>query len=105
MPTCSGSCGNRPSRWPCRVDFAHSGSEDGTFDLPFDSLQEALDEVSAGGTISIKAYTADKDSPETLTINQAVTINAVNGTVTIGNSAARAAQRGSGEDGFISKKR
>ena len=78
------------------VDFAHGGTEEGTHPLPYDTLQEAVTGVFSGGTIIIKGDTADSDSPETLTINQDVTIEAVSGTVTIGDSAARGAIAGGG---------
>jgi len=84
------------------VDFAHGGTEEGTHPLPFDTLQEAVTGVFSGGTIVIKGDTADGDSPETLTINQAVTIEAIGGTVSIGDAAARGADSAGG---FVSGKR
>ncbi len=91
------------------VDFAWDGTETGSISLPYNTLQEALDAVPSEGALNIKGDTADSDSPETFTgaqvIDQAVRITAVGGTVTIGNSAAREAQRGSAKAGFISKKR
>ncbi len=87
------------------VDFAHSGVKEGTHPLPYDTVLEALNAVFAGGVINIKGNTADSDSPEVLIIDQAVTLNAIGGTVTIGNPAARDARLGTVEDGFVSKKR
>ncbi len=87
------------------VDFAFSGTQEGTEAQPFQKLEHAANAVTVGGVINIKGGTGDANSPETTTINQAVTINAINGTVSIGNPATRDAQRGSAEAGFVSKKR
>ena len=66
------------------IDFAYNGTEAGTNSQPYNSLAEALSQVSDGGTIRIKGDTADASTPETMTINHNVTLEAVNGTVTIG---------------------
>ncbi len=90
------------------VDFAWGGTETGTIPLPYNSLLEAVNSVASGGTINIKGDTADSDSPETLVINQAVTIRADGGTVTIGGPARRDAVRNSvdvSEEGFVSRPR
>jgi len=90
------------------VDFAHTGTEEGTQPLPYDSLLEGLIAVFDGGVINIKGNTGDSDTPATPIIDQAVTLNAIGGTVTIGGPARRDAQRAPGdvsEDGFVSKPR
>lgn len=66
------------------VDFAHVGTETGSFTFPFNTLAEALEVVLPGRAISIKGDTADNDSNEILTIDQPVIIQAVGGPVFIG---------------------
>ena len=90
------------------VDLAWGGSETGTIALPYNTVGEALSAVSSGGTVTLKGNTADGDSAETFAgvgkIDQAVTIKANGGTVTIGNTS-RNAQRGEDdapEVGFVS---
>ena len=87
------------------VDFAWGGTESGTNPQPYNTLIEAVDSVTAGGTVNIKGDTATSDSSETLTLNKAMTIRAVDGTVTIGSPAARSSrdQDASGS-GFVSRK-
>ena len=70
--------------------------------------REALAVVDPDGVINIKGNTGDSDSPEILTINQDVTINALNGTVSIGSPARSAAEpddEDPTDDGFISRRR
>ncbi|MCK4578784.1 MAG: S8 family serine peptidase, partial [Candidatus Marinimicrobia bacterium] len=63
------------------VDFNYSGMiEMGLFDLPYNTLAEAVDAAGVGKTIAIKAGS----SPETITITKEVTLRACGGTVTIG---------------------
>ena len=62
------------------VDFGFPGEEYGTEVLPFNTFGEAVDFVTSGGTINIKPGT----SGESLTVNKAMTVNAVGGTATIG---------------------
>ncbi len=62
------------------VDFAHSGTERGTFDAPYRTLNAAVGAVSVGGNVIIKAASR----AETLTINKPVTIQSFGGTATIG---------------------
>jgi M6 family metalloprotease-like protein len=67
-------------RW---VDFNFAGLEFGTYAAPHDTLQEAVNAASAGGSIRVKSGTNN----ETLTIgtgNKALTIEAHGGNVTIG---------------------
>lgn len=89
------------------VDFDFAGTETGALDNPWNTLQEALDVVDPGGVINIKGNTGDSNSPETFTagqvINQDVTINALNGAVTIGNPAARSTEDSS-KTGFVTRK-
>jgi hypothetical protein len=62
------------------VDFDHSGTKKGTFEYPYSTLAQALNNVVLGGTIRIKAGSG----PDTPLIDQAVTLEAYDGTVTIG---------------------
>ena len=50
------------------VDFAAGTPEFGTFDDPFDTLQEGLNNVASGGTVKL----LPGDSTETLTITKPV---------------------------------
>lgn len=62
------------------VDFGHSGSEDGSFWNPWNSLSEGVNDVATGGVLTIKAGVVGG----TYTLNNAMTIEAAGGTVTIG---------------------
>jgi hypothetical protein len=66
------------------TDFAYTGTGNGTQALPYNTLAEALVAVKPNGTINIKGDSLDTSSNESLTINRPVTIQAVNGPVTIG---------------------
>jgi hypothetical protein len=68
------------------VDFAWNGAEAGTMSSPFNTLQEAVDTLVGDGTgiVNVKGDTADSSSPETITINKPMTIQAVGGPVQIG---------------------
>jgi hypothetical protein len=70
------------------VDFAFAGSEIGSEDSPFNSITEALLSAPASTTVFIKGDTADSSSGETIVIDQAVAIEAVNGAVRIGETGA-----------------
>lgn len=63
------------------VDFAHAGTELGTAAFPYNTLAEGLDTVAPAGTVHVESGS----SGETPTIDQAVTLQAENGTVVIGN--------------------
>jgi hypothetical protein len=76
------------------VDFGFAGVENGTETHPFNTLQEALPVVADGGTIRFVGNSSDTQSPETLTINQDVTLNSVGGSVRIGVAGSRNATRG-----------
>ena len=89
-----------PATW---VDFDNLFTEDGSEANPWNTLAEGLANVSAGGTININGGSATPFTSETPTINQAVTLRAVGGTVTIGITA-RAAGQSSGS-GFVSRGR
>ena len=80
------------------VNFDYDGPENGGITTPFDSVQEGLVHVEDGGTIRIAAGSGSGS----LTIDQAVTLSAQNGTVVLG-AAQRAVTPSSG--GFISPKR
>jgi hypothetical protein len=69
---------------PVWVDFDWQTPEEGTEESPFNTLQEGLENVVDSGTVIIKAGT----SAETLTINQAVRLEASGGTARIGDPAA-----------------
>jgi hypothetical protein len=62
------------------VDFAHSGTEDGTYQHPYNTLAEGVNAVFAGGTLRVMAGS----SAETMTITKAMNIQAYGGSVTIG---------------------
>ncbi len=62
------------------VDFTYTGTELGTESQPYNTLAEAINAVSSGGTVIIKAGTTS----ETLTIDKNVTIQSSGGTATIG---------------------
>ena len=72
-----------PTSW---VDFGYGGSEEGSEIKPFNMLAEGLAEAPSGTSVKIKGNTGDSISSETMTIDQEVTIQAVNGTVRIGDS-------------------
>ncbi len=62
------------------VDFAHRGTENGTFDLPFNTFTEGVSHVGPYGKLHIKTGT----SRETGHVNKAMTIDAYGGPVRIG---------------------
>lgn len=62
------------------VDFNYGGSENGSFNNPFNTLAEGTNAVSYGGYLHIKTGS----SPETATIKKPMTIQAYHGVVTIG---------------------
>lgn len=65
-------------------DFAYGGTETGSESQPYNTLAEALGAVTVGGTVRIKGDTGDTSTPEAVTINQEVTLLAVNGAVQLG---------------------
>jgi len=67
-----------------------------------DTLAEGLAHTLPSGTVKIKGYTGDSVSDETMTIDQDVTVEAVNGTVRIGDAGGRRAENGR-QSGFISR--
>lgn len=87
-----------PEVW---VDFGFSGVEDGTQSNPYDTLAEALERVTAGGTIKFKGDVATTASSETAAVNQDVTLRAVNGAVSIGAPALRSTS--GSQSGFLSR--
>ncbi len=62
------------------VDFAYVGTENGTFDQPYNTLAEAVTAASSGETICIKPGSSD----ENIAITKAMTLRASGGTVIIG---------------------
>ena len=69
------------------VDFAWGGTESGTDSEPFNTVDEAVTALKDDGTgvMKIKGDTADGDSAETPTITKGMTIQAINGTISIGS--------------------
>lgn len=84
------------------VDFDWIGSKYGSEDTPFDTLGDALTAAAPSATVKIKGDTGDSVSNQTMTINQAVTIEAVNGAVRIGDAGGRGPDTGR-ESGFVSR--
>lgn len=92
------------------VDFANTGSENGSQGTPWNTLADALAVVDVGGTIRINGSSSDVTSDETFTggsvINQDVTIQAspagASG-VSIGASARSAGE--APRSGFVSRDR
>ena len=84
------------------VDFGFGGSEDGSETNPFNLLAEGLAETAPFGTVKIKGNTGSPVSGETMRIDRAVTIKAVNGTVYIGAPGGRSAEDGL-PSGFVSR--
>ncbi len=78
------------------VDFDFAGVEDGSQSNPYNSLAEGLVFVTGAGTVTI----ASGSSPATPTINQAVTIEASGGLVTIGQGGG---SRSIARTGFVSR--
>ncbi len=70
-----------PTVW---VDFANTGTEDGTEAMPFNTLLEAGTAVADGGTVNIKGDTLISDTAETIFINKPMKLNAINGPVAVG---------------------
>ena len=68
-------------------------------------LTNAATMINPGGTIKIKGNTADRSTPETLTLTKAMRIEAVGGSVTIGDSgASRATPAVETKSGFVSQR-
>lgn len=93
------------------VDFGNYGIENGASSTPWNTLAEALGAVDPNGAVNIKGNTGNSVSSETFTsgqfINQAVTIDALNGSVTVGTPAAdqprSVKQVESSKAGFVSR--
>ena len=62
------------------ADFEHTGTEIGNFQLPFNTLIDAVATVAQNGTVKLKSGATS----ETLTISKPLRMEAVNGTVRIG---------------------
>lgn len=76
------------------VDFAFGSGGNGSETIPYNTLALGLANVSAGGTLNIKGDKGTPTTSETPTINQDVTIKAINGTVTLGSVARSASKSG-----------
>lgn len=72
------------------VDFGFTEIENRSIDNPFDTLTEALGALADSATVRIKGDTGTTASDESLIIEQAVTVEAVNGTVQIGRLSGSA---------------
>ena len=66
------------------VDFTYNGTEDGTFDRPFNTLAEGIDNVNSGGEIIIKSGITNETFEGINKITKPVTIKTYNGMTTIG---------------------
>ncbi|MDK1022035.1 MAG: chitobiase/beta-hexosaminidase C-terminal domain-containing protein [Candidatus Hydrogenedentes bacterium] len=84
------------------ITQSHPGGGDGSYDNPFDTLWGGLVAAPASGTVKIKGNTGDSVSDETMTINQAVTIDAAGGAVRIGVLGGRSSGNG-WPSGFVSR--
>jgi hypothetical protein len=69
------------------IDFAGAGNGDGTFGSPFNLLSEGVNEVAEAGNVNIKGDTASSNAPGARILDKAMTINGINGVVTIGGSS------------------
>lgn len=77
-----------------RVDFNASGLMKGDAANPFDLLDTGVRSVTDGGTITIVGNSAVTESDEQLTLNRAMTITSINGSVRIGVAPADANPEG-----------
>jgi hypothetical protein len=69
---------------PVWVNFNYSGSQNGTYQNPYETLSQGASAVASGGTVAINATVQASHSAQTLTISKAMTIISVNGPSTIG---------------------
>jgi hypothetical protein len=69
---------------PAWVDFHYSGAQNGSYQMPFETLANGVASVSSGGTISFKAGVQPSLSHEIMTISKAMTIVSFGGPTTIG---------------------
>lgn len=78
---------HRLTRFDIRVDFAHAGAEQGTFDLPYDTVTEGAANLANGvGASEIPSLWIKAGSTgETVSIDTPTVIRACGGLVTIGN--------------------
>jgi len=65
-------------------DFAYAGTETGAFTLPYNTVAEAVNRVSVGGTIRIKGDSTDTSSPEVIRIIKQLKIESIGGSAKIG---------------------
>ena len=66
-------------------DFSNAATEDGSYTNPYNTVIEAITAVASGGIVNLKGDTADSTTAEILTLDKAMTLNAINGTVSLGN--------------------
>ncbi|HXC99460.1 MAG TPA: NF038122 family metalloprotease [Verrucomicrobiae bacterium] len=69
---------------PVWVNFNYSGTQNGTYQNPYETLSQGASAVASGGTVAINATVQASHSAQTLTISKAMTIISVNGPSTIG---------------------
>ena len=69
---------------PVWVDFNYSGSQNGSYQEPYEKLASGVSAVANGGTIAINAAIQSSTSSETMTISKPMTIISVAGPSTIG---------------------
>jgi hypothetical protein len=62
------------------VEFSYTGTEEGSFFRPYNSVAEGVNAVPIDGTVIIKSGT----SPETLSVNKKLDMRSWNGVATIG---------------------
>jgi hypothetical protein len=78
--------GTDPNYAETWTNFAHGGTETGSFDEPYNSLAEAITAVAEGGTIAIRGDTGLNWTSETPLLTKPMRIQAAGGTVRIGSS-------------------
>ena len=66
------------------VDFTYNGTEDGSFDRPFNTLAEGIENVNEGGEIIIKSGITNETFEGINKITKPMTIKSYNGMATIG---------------------
>ena len=71
-------------QWPTYVDGAWTGSENGTYWFPFNSVAEGVAAVPGGGLLFIKAGTYSGPGNAPVTISKPMTIRSYEGAATIG---------------------
>jgi hypothetical protein len=78
---------HRLTRFDIWVDFAHTGTEDGSFDLPYDTVAEGVANIvnGVGASEQPSLWIKAGSTGETISIDTPMFIRACGGLVTIGN--------------------